>query len=102
MGTMMEKNFMRKIIVSGVGPGPGGVGNYIIFLMEKFPEYKFIYPRRINTPYKLVNQLFNYFTLLILPIRIVLINKKDVFILAQQYLSVKSIKHLIKKQMEKY
>lgn len=95
MGIMMEKNIMRKIIVSGIGPGSGGVGNYMSFLIEKFPNHKFIYPRRINSPYKIINQLFNYFTLLIIPLRIRLINKKDVLILAQQYLSVKSIKHLI-------
>jgi hypothetical protein len=95
MVIMMEKNIMKKIIISGVSPGSGGVGNYMIYLMEKFPETKFVYPSRINTPYKFLNQLFNYFTLKILPLRILLINKKDVLILAQQYLSIKSMKHLI-------
>ena len=95
MVIMMGKNIMKKIIISGVSPGSGGIGNYMTYLMEKFPETKFVYPSRINTPYKFLNQLFNYFTLKILPLRILLINKKDVLILAQQYLSIKSMKHLI-------
>jgi hypothetical protein len=92
---MMEKNIMKKIIISGLSPGQGGVGNYMSYLIEKFPDTKFIYPKRINTSFEFINKVFNYFTLQIIPFRILLINKKDVLILAQQYLSIKSMKHLI-------
>ena len=95
MVIMMEKNIMKKIIISGLSPGQGGVGNYMSYLIKKFPDTKFIYPKRIDTSFKFLNKVFNYFTLQTLPFRILLINKKDVLILAQQYLSIKSMKHLI-------
>ena len=92
MVIMMEKNIMKKIIISLVSLGSVGVENYMTYLMEKFPKTKFVYP---STHYKYVNQLINYFTLQIFTLRMLLINKKDVLIFAQQYFSNKLMKHLI-------
>ena len=59
MVIMMEKNILRKIIISGVSLGSGTVANYMTYLVEKFPDTKFVYFNRINNPYNIINQLFN-------------------------------------------
>ena len=68
MVIMMEKNIMKKIIISGLSPGQGGVGNYMSYLIKKFPDTKFIYPKRIDTSFKFLNKylIISHFKLFLL------------------------------------
>ena len=56
----MEKN-SPKIIISGIGPGIGGVGKYMEYLMSKYPNNKAIYPRRLNGSNLYFQILHTYF-----------------------------------------
>ena len=96
MVIMMEKNIMKKTIVSGIGPGSGGVGNYITYISQHFPNINLIFPGRSNSKISFINKVFNFFTIQFLFIKVLFVRKHHVLIFSQQYLKLSLIKYLVK------
>ncbi len=88
-----EKN-STKVIVSAVGPGIGGVGKYIEYLLSMYPNNEVIYPKRVNG-INLYFQILKIIRLIFFRIRLRALKNKDVIILLHNYLDLKTLNSLI-------
>ena len=101
MDINLEKLMNNTFIISGIGPGPGGVGNYMQYLIKVFKNQKhvkFIYPHRAGTKNRFLNKLIDItINKPIFDIKLRLFNAQEIIILSHQCINFTSFSYLIKK-----
>ena len=89
------ENPSYKVLVSGIGPGFGGVGKYMEFLINRFSLREVYYPGRVNNSAGLITPLLKMWRLLLFRQQIRKLQGQDVVVLAHNYLDKKTLERLI-------
>lgn len=92
---MIMENPSYKVLVSGIGPGFGGVGKYMEFLINRFSLKDAYYPKRFNNRAGLITPIIKMWRLFLFRLRIRKLQGQDVVVLAHNYLDKKTLEKLI-------
>jgi hypothetical protein len=89
------ENPSYKILVSGIGPGYGGVGKYMEFLINRFSLTEVYYPTRVNNSAVLITPILKMWRLLLFRLQIRKLQGQELVVLAHNYLDKKTLEKLI-------
>ena len=91
---MITESHSYKVLVSGIGPGYGGVGKYMEYLLNRFPTIQAYFPNRFHKS-TVYSPIIKVLRLLLFRIRLRSLHGEDIVVLAHNYLDKRTLDKLI-------